>query len=173
LWRNLGTCATPRWGVLNTNVERRWRKMRSRVSVVSSLIICSMFVQSMNALAGSMDLSAWTGSSSYPLGNDVDIYVEWEVTDPSPIFPSKCSVELEIHHKFSTWAEFYSAYVVPGQSPVGDFNVYCNGADGGADYDWPSGSASKSTYYVTAIVLVESPQGDVDDWTNSNEFELT
>jgi hypothetical protein len=118
-----------------------------------------------------MTLSAWTGSSSYDYPTeDVDIHAEWSVS--GGFSHTRCDVTMDVRHKFSTWVDHYTAYYIPGSGGGGDFNVYCSGDSGDADFDWPSGNGRLSTFYVDVIVVAHDGPTEVDDWTVTNDFVL-
>ncbi len=143
--------------------------MKSKILVISAILVCSMFLLSMNALAQTMTLSAWTGKSSYDYPTeDVDIYAEWSVS--GGFSHTRCNVTMDVRHKFSTWVDHYTAYYIPGSGGGGDFDVYCGGDSGDAYFEWPSGNGWESTFFVE-VTVVAYP-GPVDDWAWTNDFVL-
>jgi hypothetical protein len=167
---------TPRWGVLNANVEGRWRRMRIKMAAFICIAITAMMVLPMSGVAGTMSLSAWTDKTSYS-SPPVKIYVEWEVTDPGNFEHDYCEVYLYPRPVLGE-APFYfwGAYDAVYDISYGVVDVYCSGEYGDAQYDWCYVDASNEwTVDVTVIAYDYSqspPDDEIEDSTSTNTFWL-
>lgn len=176
-----GPFVTPRWGVWNTNIEGRWKRMKSRMLAIACFALASILVLPMNVCAWNLNPSAWTDQTSYSLGDPVQIYVHWEVTDPQNWDHDYCIVDLHIHPTTGETTINPSGDYTDGTPPSRSGVVYvtCVDDDGDAYYEWDSNEGWTGTWVVSVIIEAhDDDQQDEEDkviWDelDSNTFTLS
>lgn len=117
------------------------------------------------------DVTAWTGSGSYPFGDPVDTYAEWTVS-PSQQW-SMCVVWMHYREKGTTLnISHYGNYSISNTTAWGEVDVWCDIDEGTAYYEWDSNEGRKGTWFVRVVVELHGNPDDGGAGT-SNDFELT
>lgn len=169
-----GAFVTPRWGVLNTNVEGRWRRMKSRIATVLGVALCSMLAFSMNVRAVGMDLYGSVYPTEITLGNVAYVEANWTATASWFGIHYKCDVLMIFKDFFEDPGDEFEvsgSYTV-GSTSTGDVTVYCSGDYGWAWYNWTTDVLG--VWYVDVQVDAwDWSQNHIYGGTATNLFEVT
>ena len=124
--------------------------MKSRIAILSCLAVAAMMILP-TVSAGDMDIHASTDKSSYQVGEEVQMAVDWIVTDPNDFDHDECHVLMDISYGHTHWY-FQGHYDVPEEEATGAVPVWCGGADGFANYWWDTTTKNPGSYQVEITV---------------------
>lgn len=129
--------------------------MKSKITLVSSLLTAAILVMAMNASAHIvlvMTLNASTDQSSYTLGNDVEIDADWDIADTHfelYMFMHDSAIVYMNVTKVGGGGQFNNVgWWQNGDQRGGAVYVTCYQYEGDASYTWDSSAGSTGTWYV-------------------------
>lgn len=154
--------------------------MKSKIAIIACLAVVAMWILPANVSAWNLNPSAWTNQTSYTIGDPVQIYVHWQVTDPQNWDHDYCYVNLNPHPVLGIYAPMYDGDYTDGNPPTRSGVVYvtCPYDEGDAYYEWNSDNGWEGTWIVDVyIVANDASQQEEDRWINdeltTNTFTLS
>lgn len=153
--------------------------MRTKISIIACFAAAAMFILPATVSAWNLNPSAWTNQTSYTIGDPVEIYVEWEVTDPQDWEHEYCHITLNPHPVGLLYSPMYMGDYSVVSGPSGEVTVYCHNDEyGNAYYVWDSTETFEGIWIVDVYIVANDPtQQQEDRWINdeltTNTFTLS